>query len=324
MGSLPIRVGLVDMTGEADASTMAAVAAALNVQVTRDLPQFWNVEATVEYLANKDQIPQGVWPVQLVKSLPPGEGGFHMTKRNQPYAKVIYTPGSLEWTIDASHEILEMLVDPGGNRMQVSEAIAISGNGVADVAGEQFEYLIELCDPCEADDCAYQIDGFAVSDFITPHFYDSAETAGARYSFTGAIKKPRQLLQGGYISFVDTKSGRGAADPLGRPGTPTAQEPGVGERRAEPPPLRREQDPPAQPRAPRRPAQDEERLGGAPPRVPREPREGGGVARETVFVTSGRRPLSRSNFLATTTGPRRASPARPRTTRSRRRRCRST
>ncbi len=206
MGSLPIRVGLVDMTGEADASTMAAVAAALNVQVTRDLPQFWNVEATVEYLANKDQIPQGVWPVQLVKSLPPGEGGFHMTKRNQPYAKVIYTPGSLEWTIDASHEILEMLVDPGGNRMQVSEAIAISGNGVADVAGEQFEYLIELCDPCEADDCAYQIDGFAVSDFITPHFYDSAETAGARYSFTGAIKKPRQLLQGGYISFVDTKS----------------------------------------------------------------------------------------------------------------------
>ena len=28
-------------------------------------------------------------------------------------------------------------------------------------------------------------------------------TAGTRYSFGGNIKKPRQLLPGGYISFVD-------------------------------------------------------------------------------------------------------------------------
>jgi hypothetical protein len=204
MGSLQIRVGLVDMTGEADATTLASVAAALNVQVTRDLPQFWNVTATVEYLPSKDQVPPGVWPVQLVKSLPPGEGGFHLTKRNQPYAKVIYTPNSLEWTIDASHETLEMLVDSAGNRMQASEAITISGNNVVDAPGRQFEYLVEVCDPCEADNVAYQIDGFAVSDFITPHYYDPSAVAGTRYSFTGAITRPRELLQGGYISFVDT------------------------------------------------------------------------------------------------------------------------
>ena len=44
----------------------------------------------------------------------------------------------------------------------------------------------------------------AVSDFITPHFYDPVVTPGTRYSFTGAIKAPRQLLPGGYISFVNT------------------------------------------------------------------------------------------------------------------------
>lgn len=60
---LQIRVGLVDMTGTVDARTMAAAAAAINVQVTRDLPQFWSVTATVEYLPDPQSIPQGVWPI---------------------------------------------------------------------------------------------------------------------------------------------------------------------------------------------------------------------------------------------------------------------
>jgi hypothetical protein len=203
MDTLPIRVGLVDMTGEADPKTMTAVAAALNVQVTRDLPQHWNVVATVSYLTNNKAIPQGVWPVQLVKTLPPGEGGFHLTKRNQPYAKVIYTPNSLEWTIDASHEILEMLVDSAGNRFQASMGVKISGKQVIDDPSQKFEYLVEVCDPCEADDYAYAIDGFSVSDFITPHFYDASTAPSVRYSFTGKIERPRQILPGGYISFVN-------------------------------------------------------------------------------------------------------------------------
>jgi hypothetical protein len=204
MGSLPIRVGLVDTTGYVDADTLAAVAAALNVQVTRDLPQHWDIKATVSVLPHKDHIPQGVWPVQLVKSLPPGEGGFHMTKHNQPYAKVIAAQNSNDWTIDASHETLEMLVDSAGNRLQVSEAIKIDGNNVVDDPhGGKFEYLVEVCDPCEANDFGYQIDGFLMSDFITPHYYDVGVTSGAQYSFTGAIKRPREMLKGGYISFVN-------------------------------------------------------------------------------------------------------------------------
>jgi hypothetical protein len=49
---LATKVGLVDMTGEVDSQTMAAVAAAINVQVTRDLPQYWSVNATVSYLTD--------------------------------------------------------------------------------------------------------------------------------------------------------------------------------------------------------------------------------------------------------------------------------
>jgi hypothetical protein len=203
---LTIKVGLIDTTGQINPETMAAAAAALNVQVTRDLPQYWNINATVSYLPGTHAVPQGVWPVQLVKSLPPGEGGFHMTKaHNQPYAKVIAAPDSNEWTVDASHETIEMLVDPSGNRLQTSTSIEIAGGKIKDGTAT-YEYLVEACDPCEADDYTYTIDGVSVSDFLTPHFYDPHVIAGTRYSFTGAIKAPREILPGGYISWVNPET----------------------------------------------------------------------------------------------------------------------
>jgi hypothetical protein len=200
-----IQVGLVDTTGKLDSALVEATAAALNVQVMRDLTQYWNVQATVRLLPNPKKIPIGVWPVFLVAKLPPGEGGVHLDKKNQPYSLVIGTPDSSDWTIDASHETLEMLVDPSGNRLQTSKAIQIAGDGTEDATGE-FEYLVEVCDPCEDNQFAYSIQGVAVSDFITPHFYDPVVTAGTRYSFGGNIKKPRQVLQGGYISFANPES----------------------------------------------------------------------------------------------------------------------
>jgi hypothetical protein len=204
---LPMQVGLIDMTGKVNAETMAAVAAALNIQVTRDLSQYWPINATVAYLPNPQQVPQGVWPVVLVESLPPGEGGFHTTERNQPYAMVAVTPGSDQWMIEASHETIEMLVDPSGNRLQASTAVQIVGNEVQDnEAAGRFEYLVEACDPCEADAYTYAINGIRVSDFITPHFYDPTVTPGTRYSFTGAVQRPRQVLPGGYISWLDPKT----------------------------------------------------------------------------------------------------------------------
>ncbi|HEY4382330.1 MAG TPA: hypothetical protein VGN01_18415 [Acidobacteriaceae bacterium] len=199
-----IQVGLVDLTGEIKPDLVHSAAAALNLQVTRDLPQFWSVTASVMYLPDPKKVPAGVWPVQLVKSLPPGEGGFHSDKHKQPYSKVIATKSDTSWTIDASHEILEMLVDPYGNRLQSSVAIKIVKGKIQDGTG-QFNYLVEACDPCEDNKYAYTINGIAVSDFITPHYYDPMATVGTRYSFTGAIKGPRQILPGGYISWVNVE-----------------------------------------------------------------------------------------------------------------------
>src|SRR5579875_2091883 len=141
-----IQVGLVDKTGALDPQLVQTAAAALNIQVIRDLASIWNIQATVRYLSNPNNIPVGVWPVFLVAKLPPGEGGVHLDKKNQPYSLVIGTPNSADWTIDASHETIEMLVDPTGNRLQTSRAIEIAGKTVEDSTG-QFEYVVEACDP---------------------------------------------------------------------------------------------------------------------------------------------------------------------------------
>ncbi len=201
-----VQVGLADKTKKIDPSLLQAAARALSVQVSRDLTQFWNVQATVTALPSASKIPVGVWPVFLVAKLPPDEGGFHQDKHNQPYAEIIASPESEEWTVDASHETLEMLVDPYGNRVQNSTSIEIKNNEIVDGTGE-FAYLVEACDPCEADNYTYSIQGISVSDFITPHFYEPAVTPGTRYSFTGAIKKPREILPGGYISWVNQELG---------------------------------------------------------------------------------------------------------------------
>ncbi|KVK82319.1 hypothetical protein [Burkholderia sp. MSMB1498] len=202
-----IQIGLVDTTNAIDPALVEAAAAALNVQVIRDLPPFWNVQATVRHLPSQNQIPAGIWPVLLVPVLPEGEGEFHLDQHNQPYAKVAATRGNDGWTIAASHETIEMLIDPAGNRLQSSTSIEIVGGKIQD-GSAQFEYLVEGCDPVEAEKYSYSIQGIAVSDFITPHFYDPVVTSGTRYSFTGALTKPREILPGGYISWIDLSNER--------------------------------------------------------------------------------------------------------------------
>src|SRR5204863_578782 len=65
------------------------------------------------------------------------------------------------------------------------------------------EFLVEVCDPSEDDAFAYRVNGILVSDFYTPDFFAPAPAPAGRYSFTRAIKAPRQILKGGYISWHD-------------------------------------------------------------------------------------------------------------------------
>jgi hypothetical protein len=219
-----VEIGLIDTTETVDTRTMAAAVAALNIQVSQHLRQHWGFapDVTVRLLTKAEPIPREVWPIRLVDKLLQKEGGFHSTTADGPFAKVVVTRDSNDWTIVASHEALEMLVDPTGSRLQVAQAIKCAGGHIHDDEGH-VEYLVEICDPCEANQFAYEIDGIMVSDFVTPQFYACQARPGERLSFNGTLAAPRQIGPGGYITWIHPRSSQIRQmiwlDPQGQPQT---------------------------------------------------------------------------------------------------------
>lgn len=124
-----------------------------------------------------------------------GAAGIHLDRDGQPFALI--TSGS-EWSLTASHECLEMLADPFGDRLVAGDSPKLDQGRV--------EFLVEVCDPSEARQFGYTVNGVLVSDFYTPRFFDPVVASGLRYSFTGAIQEPRDVLRGGYLSWHDPVS----------------------------------------------------------------------------------------------------------------------
>jgi hypothetical protein len=190
------NLALVADTNKITLSQLTKVAAALQKQATRDFGPLWHIEANVSGFAKLEDVPTDYWPVIVQDDInTPGAGGVHEDKNGQPFALVQF---SNQWTLAASHETLEMLGDPFGNRL-------VAGKSPKDGQG-RVNFLVEVCDPCEDQQFAYTVNGVTVSDFLTPNFYDPVVASSVRYSYTGAVKGPRTILSGGYLSWGAPKT----------------------------------------------------------------------------------------------------------------------
>jgi hypothetical protein len=192
--ALPIHVALVPEGVNIPMAQLTRVSAALSKQVDRDFEPLWHVSATVDAYATLDDVPTDYWPI-IVTHVQQG-GGYHETKDGQPYALVDFDD---QWSLTASHECLEMLADPFGRRVRAAnlldQAVTLGE------APSRVNYLVEICDPSESGQFAYQVNGVVVSDFYTPDYFDPVKAAGVRYSFKGSIDAPLKVLAGGYISW---------------------------------------------------------------------------------------------------------------------------
>lgn len=197
---LPFQIGLASRSSSVQLADVVRVTAALNTQIARDFAPIWGMSAMVVAIANPDSIDPGIWPLFVEDDIGVDAEGVHQTEHNQPFALI--SAGST-WSITASHECLELLVDPTGSRLYPSIGIELVNGEFKDQPETKFEYLVEICDPCEGADFAYMINGVAVSDFYTPHYFDPVTLPSVRYSFGGKITRPRQLLKGGYLSWRD-------------------------------------------------------------------------------------------------------------------------
>jgi hypothetical protein len=199
--ALTHQVALVPEDVSIKPSELTLVASALSKQVARDFGPIWNVQANVDPFATLDEVPSDYWPIIITRKVEDA-AGFHDDEHGQPFALVEF---DTDWSLTASHECLEMLADPFGRRLRAGnlpqQAVKL---GLPD---RRVRFLVEVCDPSEGTPFAYHVNGVLVSDFYTPEYFDPISVSSVRYSFTGAIKAPRTVLDDGYISWHDPVTG---------------------------------------------------------------------------------------------------------------------
>jgi len=199
-----IKIAFINASTVVTDENAQQVMAALQIQVGQDFAPIWGVDADLEFFAYDQSIPANYWwLVVLDNSDQAGALGYHdITDQGLPLGKIFAAADlqyGTQWSVTASHELLEMLEDPDINltvfRQQSNQA------GVL--------YAYEVCDACEADSDGYEINGVLVSDFVYPSWFEDFRATGTQYDQMGKITNPFELLPGGYIGIYVVNSGEG-------------------------------------------------------------------------------------------------------------------
>ena len=117
--------------------------------------------------------------------------GYHdLTPSGMPLSKVFVSAGDASWT--ASHELVEMLVDPGINMMTLGPNARLT-------------YAYEAADPVE--ETYFTMAGMKMSNFVLPAYFEDFRRAGsAKFDLMNLVSRPFQLLPGGYQQTFDGRS----------------------------------------------------------------------------------------------------------------------
>lgn len=199
--TLPVHVALVDESETVDMAELTEVAGALNEQLQSDFLPVWRL--TPATVGAYPKAPFGTWAIRLRKNIgEPGALGYHADAMMTPYSLVDVDAGN--WTVTASHELLEMLADPWGNRRHRARLVDEIEDDWEEIGlprrSSYVQYLLEVCDPPEA--TSYMVGGIAMSDFVLHSWYRTNPDVRPAYSFAGGCLMPRQVAPGGYVSFV--------------------------------------------------------------------------------------------------------------------------
>ncbi len=188
----------IAVINESQTLTVADVAkatAAVQKQVTDHFGPTWDVTATIDAFPSLDDMPHGYWPVVIQDDIGINQPGVHLSDGGEKCFALVLFSGS-KWTLTLSHEILDMLADPLGVTFQAGPSVKAGQGSV--------EYLVEVCDPCQSDDCAYPVNGVLVSDFVTKPYY-TGYGAGS-YSYAGNVKQPRSVKPYSYVTWYNPLS----------------------------------------------------------------------------------------------------------------------
>jgi hypothetical protein len=172
---------------------LGRLVSALDKQMRRDFVPIWGYPAKL-YVTKKPKPDE--WQMVFLDDADAANAlGYHdITKDGQPVSKVFVkttVAAGQKVSVTASHELLEMMIDPG------AQLWAQNADGLF--------YAYEMCDAVEEEE--YEIDGVAVSDFVHPSFFEPWHVAGSiQFDHLGKVSRPFQTLTKGYQIVSDGSS----------------------------------------------------------------------------------------------------------------------
>jgi hypothetical protein len=168
--------------------------AAMQLYVDNFVAPVWGTPAKL--VRSEDFVP-GAWAIVFLDDADaPGALAYHdLTPDGLPQSKVFVKTtldnGDLV-SVSASHELVEMLVDPAINLMTTGP-------------DRRLVYAYESADPVEA--LTFEVNGIPMSNFVYPAYFEEFHQPNSiRFDAMDAVTQPFQILNGGYqITFRNGK-----------------------------------------------------------------------------------------------------------------------
>jgi len=170
------------------------VVRAIQKQVDEDFFPLWGWRAKLVYKPAK--VPKRTMQIIVMGQDDDDELGYHFIE-GVPVAHVFTIDGDgkpiANYSVTLSHEVLEMIADPGVNLYALGHYFA------KDRPKKREAFVaLEVCDPVQ--ETVYDKDGVSVSDFVVPEWFEPERKRGSMsFSFMEAVDAPFRLAPGGYI-----------------------------------------------------------------------------------------------------------------------------
>jgi hypothetical protein len=194
-GVIPTIACFIDKTTKTPLGVeLGALIAAMQLYVNQHVAPVWGAPAK---LVKSTGFIKDAWAVVFLDNADqPGALAYHdLTPEGLPLSKVFVRTtinnGDLV-SVSASHELVEMLVDPAINMMTTGP-------------DPKATYAYESADPVEA--LTFNVNDIPMSDFVYPAYFEIFHKPGSvKFDHLDKVNKPFQILSGGYqIVFKNGK-----------------------------------------------------------------------------------------------------------------------
>lgn len=191
------QVAILNEASEISDNMAGRIGWALRYQLYYHFAPVWKSWANVKNLPKGASIPSDAWVLALLDNADQeGALGYHdESGAEAPFARVFCKTareGGIAPCEVASHELLEMLLDPHVNFTALDEK-------------HKRLYPVEACDACQGNGYGVGAAGnqLTVADFLLPNYFDPKTKPSTITDYRDALKGPFSLAREGYYSYID-------------------------------------------------------------------------------------------------------------------------